>query len=45
MLPKQNPGTLNESSEPNLEVQMDFAGTISCNNYTNNYIIVTVDHL
>ena len=44
ILPKQDSGTLPLLSEPNEELQMDFAGPILFKNYTDNYyILVSVD--
>ena len=46
ILPENKLGTLNSLTEPNKEVQMNFAGPILFkNNSLNNYILVTVDRL
>ena len=45
MIPKENLGTLPELNEPNEEDQMDSDGSITNNNTTNNYLLITVDRL
>ena len=46
IIAKNNLGTLKKLTEPNEEIQMDFAGPIPFKNNTqNNYILVTVDRL
>ena len=46
IITKNNIGTLGKLTEPNEEIQMDFAGPIPFkNNSQNNYILVTVDRL
>ena len=46
IITKNNIGTLGKLTEPNEEIQMDFAGPIPFKNNTqNNYILVTVDRL
>ena len=46
IIPKNQLGNLPKLSEPNEEIQMDFAGPIPYKNSTqNNYILVTVDRL
>ena len=46
LIPKSQLGSLPPLTEPNQEIQMDFAGPIPFKNNTqNNYILVTVDRL
>ena len=46
IIARNNLSKLSELSEPNEEIQMDFAGPIPfINNTQNNYILVTVDRL